>query len=67
MLGVPEQYIWLVKLKSVQHSGIREREAHGKYGHNLHVAVSHYSYLFFPTDICVLFLLSLTYPFGRVF
>lgn len=46
---------------------MREGEAHGKYGYNLHVAMSHYSYLFFPPDICVSFQLSLTYPFGRVF
>lgn len=62
-----EQYIWIVRLKSVQDSMMREGEAHGKYGHNLHVAMSHYSYLFFPPDICVLFQLSLTYPFGGVF
>lgn len=66
-LCLSEQCIWVVSLKAVQDSMMREGEAHGKYGYNLHVAMSHYSYLFFPPDICVSFQLSLTYPFGRVF
>lgn len=66
-LCLSEQCICVVSLKAVQDSTMREGEAHGKYGYNLHVAMSHYSYLFFPPDICVSFQLSLTYPLGRVF